>query len=81
MHSNLGQGLTCISLQLNERLIERDPRWHCERWFQQSFLDGLVEIFFIDTNPFILRYHTEPWAINKGAPHTNILDKCSFISS
>ena len=81
MHSNLKKGLTCISLQLNERLIERDPRWHCERWFQQSFLDGLVEIFFIDTNPFILRYHTEPWAINKGALHTDSLYKRSFTGS
>lgn len=47
---------------LSADLTARDWRWHCERSYTESFLDGLVEFFFVDTSPFILEYHDRSWA-------------------
>lgn len=54
------------ALQLNRKLRERDWRWHCERSFQVQVMGDRAELFFIDTNPFILEYHSQPWAANRG---------------
>ena len=53
-------------LQLSNELRKRDSRWFCERWYEKSILDGQAEIFFIDTNPFILDYHYQEWSNNTG---------------
>ena len=58
----------CTDVQLNARLTQRDWRWHCERWFQQSLAQGVLDIFFIDTSPAIQDYHEEVWATNQGMP-------------
>jgi len=57
-----------FSMQLNKRLRDRDKRWQCERWYEKKLMGGQAEIFFIDTNPFILDYHLQPWANNTGRP-------------
>lgn len=54
------------SHQLDIRLVHRDSRWHCERTFSETFADGAVEIFFIDTTPIISSYADENWASNRG---------------
>jgi tartrate-resistant acid phosphatase type 5 len=46
-------------LQLSVELTRRDKRWHCERSFVQSFADGRVDLFFIDTSPFVDEYWAE----------------------
>ncbi|KAL4424678.1 hypothetical protein ABPG77_004485 [Micractinium sp. CCAP 211/92] len=48
--------------QLNISLANRDSRWHCERAYTETFAGGSVQIFFIDTSPFIQRYTKEKWA-------------------
>ena len=53
-------------LQLSNELRKRDSRWFCERWYEKSILNGQAEIFFIDTNPFILDYHYQEWSNNTG---------------
>ena len=64
-------------LQLSERLVERDWRWHCERWFQRTLARGVIDIFFIDTSPAIQSYHAEVWAGNKGEHwHTHSYTEC-----
>ncbi|KAL4420414.1 hypothetical protein ABPG75_010070 [Micractinium tetrahymenae] len=52
--------------QLNMSLTNRDPRWHCERAYTETFAGGSVQIFFIDTSPFIQRYLKEKWAQCQG---------------
>lgn len=52
--------------QLNISLANRDSRWHCERAYSESFASGSVQIFFIDTSPFIQRYYKEKWAHSQG---------------
>ena len=42
--------------QLGSALINRDPRWHCERQYQLRLAGGQVDIFFLDTTPFIEKY-------------------------
>ena len=54
-------------LQLSKRLTERDWRWRCERWYQVSLSQGQVDLFFIDTSPFLQQYWDVPWAHNPGA--------------
>ena len=53
--------------QLDIGLTKRDPRWHCERSYQMQLAGGAAELFFIDTNPFISRYHNVSWADQLGA--------------
>lgn len=48
--------------QLGTDMTARDQRWFCQRQYTRSFLDGDVEIFFIDTSPMILGYHDTDWA-------------------
>lgn len=52
--------------QLNATLTMRDWRWHCERFYQRTLAQGLIDIFFIDTSPAIQSYHGEVWASNRG---------------
>ncbi len=64
--------MTC-ALQLDIRLVERDWRWHCERFFtlplaRSMFTPMQVEIFFIDTNPALPEYHEAAWAERPGEP-------------
>ena len=59
--------LRLCGVQLDQGLVARDPRWHCERSFQVRLAGGTAEIFFIDTNPFIARYQNESWAHHLGA--------------
>jgi hypothetical protein len=44
--------------QLNISLANLDPRWHCERSYTHKTAGGRVELFFIDTSPFLQRYYT-----------------------
>lgn len=53
-------------MQLGTELQARDWRWHCERMYTEVFADGKVEIFFIDTNPFIKAYREASWARYEG---------------
>lgn len=53
--------LPCL-LQLGVELMHRDARWHCERSYTETFADGRVQLFFIDTNPFIAMYRDTDWA-------------------
>ena len=48
--------------QLDVRLTRRDPRWHCERSYRLSLAGGDLEIFFLDTSPFIEEYWAADWA-------------------
>lgn len=43
--------------QLNISLANLDPRWHCERSYTHKTAGGRVELFFLDTSPFIQRYY------------------------
>ncbi|PSC71678.1 Metallo-dependent phosphatase [Micractinium conductrix] len=45
--------------QLNIELTNQDQRWHLERAYVESFVGGRVQIFFIDTSPFITEYYTK----------------------
>jgi hypothetical protein len=53
-------------MQLDQRLAARDWRWHCERSYMLSLADGQVELFFIDTSPFVQDYQTAVWSVNQG---------------
>lgn len=44
--------------------MDRDIRWNCNRFYTRRF--GNVELFFIDTSPFIASYRTESWAAYPG---------------
>lgn len=52
--------------QLDVALWEQDWRWHCERSFTLTLGDGMVDLFFIDTNPGIKDYQTAVFANNTG---------------
>ncbi|EFN52556.1 hypothetical protein CHLNCDRAFT_138537 [Chlorella variabilis] len=45
--------------QMNLALASRESsrRWHLKRTYTESFADGKVQLFFVDTSPFILRYY------------------------
>lgn len=51
--------------------MNRDPRWHCERQYTLQLAGGAVELFFIDTTPFVLKYRSGKekveWAQYAGA--------------
>lgn len=47
--------------QLGQALAARDPRWYCQRRYTKRFGNGLVDIFFIDTSPMVLEYHSMEW--------------------
>ncbi len=49
-------------VQLDATLVERDWRWNCQRSFEMTLGEGLVELFFIDTNPAVQKYYDRPWA-------------------
>jgi hypothetical protein len=55
--------------QLDQRLAARDWRWHCERSYTLLLADGQVELFFIDTSPFVQEYQTAVWSVNEGKLH------------
>ena len=55
--------------QLDQRLAARDWRWHCERSYTLPLADGQVELFFIDTSPFVQEYQTAVWSVNEGKLH------------
>jgi hypothetical protein len=55
-----------MMLQLDQRLAERDWRWHLERSYTLSLADKQVELFFIDTSPFVEDYQTTVWSVNEG---------------
>ena len=65
-------------LQLDIRLVERDWRWHCERFYslplaRSMFTTTQVEIFFIDTNPALPEYHEARWAERPGVSQHRVL--------
>lgn len=55
-----------LLLQLDVFLWEQDWRWHCERNFKLTFGNGVLDLFFIDTNPGISEYQTAVFANNTG---------------
>ena len=52
--------------QLSQRLTERDWRWRCQRWYTVTLSQGAIDLFFIDTSPFLQQYWDVPWAHNPG---------------
>ncbi len=54
------------AVQLDQRLADRDWRWHLERSYTLSLANGHVELFFIDTSPFVEDYQTAVWSVNEG---------------
>lgn len=55
-----------MTVQLDQRLADRDWRWHLERSYTLSLASGHVELFFIDTSPFVEDYQTAVWSVNEG---------------
>jgi len=49
-------------VQLGSGLRVHDTRWHCARQYAQTLLNGVVEMFYIDTSPFIRSYYKNSWA-------------------
>ncbi|QDZ20943.1 metallophosphoesterase [Chloropicon primus] len=47
--------------QLEPSLRERDWRWFCDRYYTYAPSKD-VELFFLDTNPFIKEYYNYSWA-------------------
>ncbi|KFK33419.1 hypothetical protein AALP_AA5G010200 [Arabis alpina] len=68
-----------VSAQLSQVLTQKDWRWFCRRSFVLSSGSGMVEIFFVDTNPFVEKYFTDP------GDHTydwsNVLPRKKYISN
>ncbi|KAK9918475.1 hypothetical protein WJX75_004346 [Coccomyxa subellipsoidea] len=48
--------------QMHMNLAERDWRWNCDRSFHMRLAGGDVDLFFIDTSPFVQKYYSTPWA-------------------
>lgn len=48
--------------QMHSDLAARDWRWNCNRTFVMQLAGDEVEFFFIDTNPFVQKYYSKPWA-------------------
>ena len=67
-------------MQLDATLVERDWRWNCHRSFEMTLGEGLVELFFIDTNPAVQTYYDRPWANFTGMP-PSIAFHCPFPAS
>ena len=57
-------------MQLDATLVERDWRWNCRRSFELKLGKGLLELFFIDTNPAVQKYYDRPWANFTGTGST-----------
>ncbi|CAF1919775.1 BnaC02g34120D [Brassica napus] len=66
-----------VSAQLSQVLTQKDWRWFCRRSF--VLCSGMVEFFFVDTNPFVRKYFTDP------EDHTydwsNVLPRKKYISN
>nr|VDC68731.1 unnamed protein product [Brassica rapa] len=66
-----------VSAQLSHVLTQKDWRWFCRRSF--VLCSGMVELFFVDTNPFVEQYFTDP------EDHTydwsNVLPRDRYISN
>ncbi|KAL1201114.1 Purple acid phosphatase 7 [Cardamine amara subsp. amara] len=66
-----------VEAQLSQVLTQKDWRWFCRRSFVLS--SGMVEFFFVDTNPFVGKYFTDP------GDHTydwsNVLPRNKYISN
>lgn len=58
----------CRAVQLATNLIDRDPRWHCERQYSLQLAEGRVQLFFLDTTPFVNKYRKKSWAKYPGSP-------------
>ena len=54
-------------MQLGSSLAGRDWRWNCKRSYERVLAGGRVHLFFIDTNPFVLKYYHKKWANATGA--------------
>ena len=54
-------------MQLGSALAGRDWRWNCGRTYERVLAGGRVHLFFIDTNPFVRKYHHQTWANATGA--------------
>ena len=64
-----------VRVQLDVGLVARDSRWHCERSFEMRLAGGVVEIFFIDTNPFIVGYQNQSWANHLGEINSIVVSR------
>ena len=49
-------------MQLNVGLVRKDCRWNCYRSHVDYNPEWDLAVFYIDTNPAITKYKTEPWA-------------------
>ncbi|KAK9826179.1 hypothetical protein WJX81_004719 [Elliptochloris bilobata] len=48
--------------QLDTALVAADARWHLQRSYQLVMAGGRVDLFFIDTSPFVQKYYDTEWA-------------------
>ena len=73
-----------LCLQLDRRLTDRDWRWHLERSYTLLLANGQVEMFFIDTSPFVQEYQTAVWSVNEGKlvlPASDASTSCAKASA
>jgi hypothetical protein len=47
---------------MNKELVRRDWRWNCGRSYKMQLAGGRVDVFFIDTSPFVQKYYERNWA-------------------
>ena len=85
-HCNCWPGFEhCVlCLQLDRRLTDRDWRWHLERSYTLSLANGQVDMFFIDTSPFVQEYQTAVWSVNEGElipPASDQSTPCAEVSA
>jgi hypothetical protein len=64
--------------QLGSGLGSRDARWHCERSYEMKLAGGRVHLFFIDTNPFVMRYYDTEWANFTGGDGPQLRTSCCW---
>lgn len=55
-----------LLVQVGSSIRVHDTRWHCARQYTQTLLNGVIELFYIDTSPFIQSYYETSWAKYKG---------------
>ncbi|KAJ9525086.1 hypothetical protein QJQ45_017357, partial [Haematococcus lacustris] len=60
----------CYSPAWQTNMSNRDWRWNARQGaWRQGFGNGLLDIVFVDTSPFVTKYHSVPWANIAGMSH------------
>lgn len=66
--------------QLGGALAGRDGRWHCGRSYEMQLAGGRVHLFFIDTNPFVMKYYDTEWANFTGGKASAACMLCTCLA-